>query len=263
MRMSDNLSKIMSSGIKSSFFVFNDTRQNPQYSSSLRPHILAKFFDAHPEMKNEKFFYIDPDVIFTKKPKFSDLEKDDVWYVSDTKSYIDSRYVKSKGEQLFVEMCRIVDIDPKIVEFNDNNAGGAQYLIKNVDSEFWKKVEKDSENLFIHMIKTSHRYSPEHPIQAWTADMWAVLWNAWYFNKKTKIVKKLNFAWATDPMNKWNDNLIYHNAGAVIDNGLYFLKTNYQISPFNKIIECSDKYCSFNYMKEVKETENTFNKILF
>ncbi|MFA5366419.1 MAG: hypothetical protein WC333_00650 [Dehalococcoidia bacterium] len=260
---SATLMRILSGNVNAQFHVLNDTRTSPQYSSSMRPHIISKFFEKHPELENEPIFYIDPDVIFTKKLKTSDLEKDDVWYLSDTRSYIDSKYIKSKGEGLFMEMCEIVGIDPKVVEMNDENAGGAQYLMKNVDADFWKKVENDSENLFSHMIATSYKYNSENPIQAWTADMWALLWNAWRAGHKTKITKRLNFSWATDPMKRWEETHLFHNAGAVLNNGIYFLKTNYQKSPFNKEIECSNKYCGFNYVKEIKETEKTFANILF
>jgi hypothetical protein len=261
--MSPTLARILNSGMKSRFHVLNDTRVSPQYSSSMRPHILSKFFERYPEMKKEVFFYIDPDVIFTKKLKISDLEKDGIWYLSDTRSYIDSKYIKSKGGELFTEMCEIVGIDPKVVESRDDDAGGAQYVIKGVDADFWKKVEMDSENLFSHMISTSYKYNPEHPIQAWTADMWALLWNAWLAGHETRITRRLNFSWATDPIKRWGETAIFHDAGAVVNNGVYFLKTNYQRSPFNKEIVCSDKYCGFNYVKEIKETEKTFANTIF
>jgi len=261
---SNILNKIMlNSQSKCSFHVFTDDRINPQYSSSLRPHLLVKYFEMYSEAQNETFFYIDPDVLFTKKFKLSDFQKDNIWYLSDTISYISSQYIRSKNNDLFNGMCDIVGIDPKIVEDNDLNAGGAQYVMKNLTADFWKKVEKDSENLFTYMISTSNKYNPEHPIQAWTSDMWAVLWNAWLFGHETKISKKLDFCWATDVINKWKTTNIYHNAGAVIDNGYYFLKTKYQISPFNKDLKCSDEYCSYNYMKEIKETEKNYQNIIF
>jgi hypothetical protein len=264
MQKSSILTNIMlKSNVRCNFYVYSDERDNPQYSSTLRPHILAKFFEEYPDMQKETFLYLDPDVIFTKKPKLNDLINDDIWYVSDTRSYIGVDYIKSKSLALFEEMCQIVGIDPAIVEANDDSAGGAQYVMKNVTVEFWKKVEKDSEELFRCMVNTSGKYSPQHPIQAWTADMWAVLWNAWYFGHETKIVKKLDFCWATDVIERWKKTNIYHNAGAVVNNGVYFLKTQHQISPFNKELTCSEEYCSSNYVKEIKETENNFQNILF
>jgi hypothetical protein len=254
---------MLKSNTKCNFYIFNDERQNKKYSPSLRPFLLKRFFENYPEKEKEVYFYSDPDVIFTKKPKLSDYENDNIWYLSDTRTYLNSTYIKSKGEQLFIEMCDIVKIDPKIVENNDDNAGGAQLIIKNTTTKFWEKVENDSEALYAHMINTSGKYNPEFPIQAWTAEMWATLWNAWYFGHETKIVKQLDFSWATDVMKKWKTTNIYHNAGAVIDNGIYFLKTKYQVSPFKQDLNCSDEYCSFNYVKEIKETENNFQNILF
>jgi hypothetical protein len=254
---------IKKTNFKGTFYILNDEREHPKYSSSLRPHLLAKLFKNHNELQNETFFYLDPDVIFTKKINFGEFLKDDVWYLSDTRSYINSKYIKGKDDKLFIEMCKIVGINPQTVENNDENAGGAQYLMKNINAEYWKKVEDDSEKLFQYMIKTSHIYCPQHPIQAWTADMWAVLWNAWYFGNNTKISKKLNFSWATEPIKNWTKNGLYHNAGAVIDDGTFFVKTAYQISPFNKEIKCNEDNCSFNYLKEIKDTENNFKEILF
>ncbi len=264
LQKSDILTNIMKNGnIKSKFVVFNDDRTNLDYSPSLRPHILAKYFEKYPEAKTETFFLLDPDVIFTKNFNMSSLLNDDVWYLSDTRSYIDSKYIKSKGEKLFTDMCNIVGIDPKLVEENDKSAGGAQYLMKNVSVEYWKKTQRDSDELYKYMVSTSNIYCPEHPIQAWTAGMWSDLWNAWLFGYKTKISKKLDFCWATDVMSRWDKTNIFHNAGAVIDNNTLFLKTKYQLSPFKQEIICSDEYCSYNYMKEVKETEINFRKILF
>jgi len=263
LQSSDILMNIMNSNINCNFHVYNDTRENPKYSSSLRPHILAKYFESYPEMENTPFFYIDPDVLFTKKIKFSDIENNNISYLSDTKSYIGSKYIKSKSDILFKEMCDIVNIEQSIVEKNDDSAGGAQYLLKNINVDFWKKVEKDSEKLFEHMINTSNKYAPKNPIQAWTADMWALLWNIWRNNGETKIIKRFDFAWATDSIKKWGDVNIYHNAGAVVDDETFFVKTKYQISPFNKKIKCSNKFCSFKYLEEVKETEKIFKSILF
>ena len=245
------------------FYQFNDKREDFTYSSSMRPHILKKLFELKPELKNEAIFYLDPDVIFKKKIRFNDIEKNDVWYLSDTRSYIDSKYIKSKSDELFKRMCDVVGIDPKVVEENDPHAGGAQYFMKNVTAEYWEKVERDSVELYKLMIKTQHQYNPDFPIQAWTADMWAVLWNAWLAGHETKIIKRLDFMWATDSITKWDKTSIYHNAGAVGEGDELFVKTRYQKSPFNQEIKCSDKYCSYKYLEEVKETEKNFEEIIF
>lgn len=260
---SQYLLNLINSDLECKFYLFNDIRISPKYPSSLRPNILKQFFNQHPENNNNMFFYCDPDMLFIKKMNFNSMLNDDVWYLSDTKSYISSRYIKSKSEQLFLDMCKIVNVNPETIINNDNNAGGAQYLLKNINSEFWEKVERDSEILYQHMNATSKIYSPNHPIQSWTADMWAVLWNGIFFNHKVKIHSDLNFAWATDLINKINVCNIYHNAGAIIDDGKYFIKNNYKISPFRKNINASEKYCSSWYVNQIKDTESNFPNLIF
>ncbi len=254
---------IRNGGVKCNFYVFNDDRKSKEYTSSLRPHLIKKYFELFPDKQKETYFYIDPDMIFTKKFNLYEYLNDDIWYVSNTTSYLNSYYIKSKGENLFKEMCKIVGISQKKVIANDANAGGAQYLLKNTSIEFWEKVERDSEELYKHMVKTKDKYTPEYPIQAWTSDMWAVLWNAWLAGNETKIIPEFNFSWATDEIERWDKNNIYHNAGAVVDDGTYFLKSRHQLSPFNKELICSDKYCSYNYVKEIKDTERNFKQIIY
>lgn len=261
---SKNLKNILfNNNTRCKIHVYRDDRKNYKYNPAMTANVLYKLFRDNPEFKDEHFFYIDPDVIFTKKIRFNDLLKNNIWYLSNTKSYLDTKYIKSKSEELFYRMCRVVNIDPKIVEENDKHAGGAQVLMKNVTADFWKKVEKDSENLYDLMEKTKHIYSPNTPIQSWTAEMWALLWNAWLFKHETKIIKRFDFSWATDPISKWEKTNIFHNAGAVNDNDGLFCKTNYQKSPFNQRIGCNKKYCGANYVKEIKEAEKNFKNIIF
>lgn len=249
--------------LKCHFEVYIDDRMAMRYSSTLRLRGIKHFVDNNPWFEKETFMYLDPDVIFTKPFDWSEFEKGDTWYVSDTKSYLDTVYIKSKSEKLFHEMCDIVGVDPAIIEAQDPHCGGAQYIMKNVPYDFWHKTEIDSENLFNHMRSTETIYHPEHPIQTWTADMWAVLWNALFFERKVEIADELDFCWASDPMEKWNRKIIFHDAGVVHQDGMRFAKGAYQVSPFNKEIQVSETSASFNYVKEIRETEINFPQLLF
>jgi hypothetical protein len=262
--LSPTLKNIIDNGkLKCSFFIFDDKRIDSIYPVSLRPFLIKEFFQKYPEMEKETYFYTDPDVIFTKKLDFTSMINDNIWYLSDTRSYLDSNYIKSKSPILFDEMCNIVGVSPEIVIENDNKAGGAQYLLKNTNVEFWDKVEKDCEKLYKHMINTSNKYKPEHPIQAWTADMWSTLWNAWYFGHETKIDKELEFCWATDSIDKWSNTNIFHNAGVTSDDKKLFSKISHQISPFRKDLICDKGYCVSNYVDEIKDTEKNMIDIIF
>lgn len=259
-----NLQKLMNDdSINCEFVIIKDSRGNSRYPSSLRPNILKQYFTLNPDASKESYFYIDPDMLFTQQVNFDQFLNDNIWYLSDTRSYIDSRYIKSKGENLFIEMCEIVGVTPESISAIDNHAGGAQYLLKNVDANFWEKVESDSEKLYAHMLDTSSKYNPQHPIQAWTADMWAVLWNGVYFGHEMKIDKYFDFSWATDRTFRWFETKIFHNAGAIGGDGQYFLKTEHQYSPFNKQLVASNENCSYLYINEIKDTERNFPNTIF
>lgn len=243
---------------------YKDERKQSGYSSSIRPHILAKHFAKYPE-EAEIYYYLDPDVLFREKPKYKDIvyKYKPVWFISDTKSYLDSKYIKGKGEELFELMCNTVNIDPKLVTQMDKSAGGAQYIIKNAGSDFWKNVEVDSEELYSLMIKTSRVYSPEHPIQAWTADMWAVLWNAWKNNMNTIIDETMNFSWATDQIDRHEESNIFHNAG-VFDQTDLFNKVKFtRKHPFNEDFSYVSKdRCSIKYVEEILDTKNNYLELI-
>ena len=244
--------------IKSKFFIYKDERQGASYPSSLRPHILEKFFREHSEYEDEVLFYTDPDVVFTKKIDFTEIENDEYWHLSDTRSYIDSNSIKSKSISLFNEMCAIVGISPEEVTNNDNNAGGAQYIMKGITANFWKKIYDDCEKLYTLM-----KNNESTGIQCWIADMWTVFWNSLYFGNKIKINKELDFCWPVDNIKRWNETNIFHNAGIPGDSTTHFSKITYQVSPFNKVLYSNDDNCTYMYIKEIKETEENFRDIIF
>jgi hypothetical protein len=248
-------------GVK--IFTYKDERIGSKYSSSIRPHILKKHFTKFPD-DSKMFYYLDPDVLFREKPEYSDyiyLTPD--WFVSDTKSYLNTRYIKSKGEELFKLMCKSINIDTELVENMDSGAGGAQYIMKNADADYWDNVEKDSETLYELMTSTSHKYNPEHPIQAWTADMWAVIWNAWKLGHITIVWDDMKFSWATDNINAYEKSNIFHNAG-VFDQTDLFNKTHYiEKHPFDDDFSYVDSNRgSIKYVEEILDTKKNFSKLI-
>lgn len=245
------------------FFNYRDTRNKPVYISSIRPHILEKHFEAHPYLKDEVIFYHDCDMIFTGKPDWGKFLDDDIWYLSDTKFYISADYIKGKKYGIYERMCEIVGIDQSIPEkYNDISSGGAQYIMKNIDHTFWKKVYDDSENLYQFFLDHLKAFPQGclggyHPIQKWTADMWAVLWNAWYFGHDSKVVPEMDFTWPTHSIDNWKKNVIFHNAGVNNDTEGMFFKAKYSGNklPYDiKLKDFSEKKCSYRYVEEIIET---------
>lgn len=225
------------------FFYENTLAGDGGYASLIRPHVLAKHFDVYPQLGHEILFYHDCDIMFRALPDFARLSADDICYLSDTISYIGGRYIQSKGPDILARMAAIVGIDPRVAIENEIHSGGAQYLLKNVDADFWRKVEKDCLALYLYFAAREEQerktlqpaqLASYNPIQKWCADMWAVLWNLWARGKLTRVAPQLSFSWATSASAEWERHNIYHNAGVTEAlKGTHFYKGEFiQRDPF-------------------------------
>ena len=246
------------------FFYKEKTDDNFGYIPILRPDALIQHFQRFPNLSKETIFYHDSDIIFKELPDFNLLTDDDVWYLSDTVSYIGADYIKSKSDSLLTEMCEIAGISRDIVEKNNINSGGAQYLMKNIDSSYWSEVKKVTLDLYKFMFKREmdernslgENLPPDYnPIQKWCADMWGVLWCGLKRGYEIKISGELGFSWGcSEGMDEWNRYKIMHNAG--VENsrgGKVFYKGDYiNNSPWNEDFENIDKnHNSYNYVKAI------------
>jgi hypothetical protein len=203
---------------------YKDTRTYKRYQPTIRPHLLHKFFLENPKL-GKNVFYHDSDIFLVKLPRFDLMLEDDNAYLSDTINYIGYEYIKKcskrykeihtqlPDEDIFNKMCEAVGIDKELVKSNEKNSGGAQYLLKNIDAQFWKQCELSCKKLYDMFYFYEKKYNIENHIQKWCTDMWCVLWNYWKSGKKTLIHKELDFSWAIDNIEKYNSRNIFHLAG--------------------------------------------------
>ena len=216
---------------------YKDTRTNKSYQPSIRPHILKKFFKEFPDL-GKNVFYHDSDILFYKLPNFNKLIGDDTGYVSNTIDYIGYNYIKdvcgrySKKHtelpelDLLNKMAESANISVELIKKNQKNSGGAQYLLKNIDTQFWEQVEIDSNNLSKVMKDYEKKYPIDHHIQKWTADMWGVLWNYWKRGLETVVHSELSFSWATHKCDNKNWGYTYHNIFHLAGVTDVFIKAN-------------------------------------
>jgi hypothetical protein len=241
------------------FFFYQDTRQQPiYYISSVRPNILKQHFKAHPELESEAIFYHDCDIVFTKPPNWSKFLHNDIWYLSNTNSYINYDYIISKGQDVYDKMCEVVGMNPVIPKLMNPDSGGAQYIMKGINAEYWEKVEKDSEQLFYHITNLNNQKKTadptHHELQIWCADMWAVLWNGWLLGHETKVVPEMDFSWAVDPVKRWEETTIFHNAGVTSTDKYFYKGVCQDTLPYNIEDTFDEQFCSKLYFNEIKET---------
>lgn len=228
-----------------------DDREDKKYIPSIKPFLIYKWLREFPE-HGDCFFLHDSDIIFKELPNFKSLLKDDVIYLSDTIGYIGYNYImdcceryekthpnSGKG-QLLQEMCDVIGVEPQCVECNQDNSGGGQYIIKKTDWMIWEKIYMDCTPLYNQMLDYQKRF-PISPgeIQFWTAEMWSLLWNLWYFGKETKITKELDFSWATDDIKIYEKRPILHMAGVTADlkNTKFFKGDFINVNPLEKLKE--------------------------
>ncbi|WP_343564167.1 hypothetical protein [Sphingobacterium sp.] len=248
---------------QANFFVYEDTRLSKKYLSSIRPNILAQHFIKNPWLKNETIFYIDSDVFFREQINTTVFETD-TWYFSDTTSYLSSSNIRKYSKSLFDNICKKVGIDPSLVIKNDLNAGGAQSIIRNVDSLFWQNVEKDCETIYEYLENYNKRVHKSGLVQSWCADMWALLWNALKINRKIQIHKELDFCWPKDHISLWYKKKILHNAGVFhAERESFFCKTLYKKeTPYLVNFSNLKKgYCSQIVQNFIKKNEHTLKKL--
>jgi hypothetical protein len=200
------------------------------YIPVLRPYILMKYFQQHPEMKEHAVFYCDCDIVFTERFNVDAYINDDVCYLSDTNSYINARYFDSKKRDVLpdkleeyekmdvlADTANLVGITREVCEKYNDHSGGAQYLLKNIDDKFWEKVIGDCISIRIHLQNINRNYfeNENRGFQSWCADMWAVLWNLWHRNYETKVIPEMEFSWSSDHISRLERTGILHNAGIV------------------------------------------------
>jgi len=258
------------------FFIYTDTRNKRKYASSIRPHIIKKHFEKMVDLQKEVIFYHDSDVLLSRIPQIGRLYEDSICYVSDTRNYLDTTYIiKSGSGKLLEEMATIVGIPVSTIISNDRNCGGAQYILKNLTHQFWDKVETDCEALFEIMNafnkqlwlrdyqeRNSYK-SEDRGIQAWCADMWAVLWNLWYVGSEVRIHEEMEFSWPNSPIEKWEKLAIFHYSGHQHYDDSIFKKTKYiNFMPWydQKLNSISEKLCSYKVLTAIRAIRTDMDK---
>jgi hypothetical protein len=254
------------------------------YIPILRPHILWQHFEAFPELKDRTIVYTDCDILWTKNPQLEKYYEDEVSYVSDATSYLNNSYFESKIKDVLPEkleqykqrdvvkeLCTITGIDKQTVLDNNSNTGGVQYILKNVDAEFWKKVERDVLLIRTHLLTFNKEFFKDENsgIQSWCADLWAVQYNLWRIGE-CKVLSELSFAWATDPIQRIETHNILHNAGITgteMNGYPCFYKGKYHQGAdptkdphLNDVLnnETSKKFCTWFYATKLNEIKEKY-----
>ena len=238
------------------------------YIPVLRPRTLAKHFDKHSELANETIFYHDADIIFNFLPDFDKLSEGDINWQSDTSSYLDFSYLERKEKEgnipdneAIKKLCEIGNVSIDTFRSYTGKTGGAQCLLKRVDGDFWRDMERqvmEIRKAFAHSQSDSinRKYFPSEDkgFQSWCADMWALNMALWSRGRETNITSLLDFSWATDSYETFLKKPIMHNAGAVNSKeGLFYKGEWINKSPIGKTLQVKADTASEQYVKAIQE----------
>jgi hypothetical protein len=152
-----------------------------------------------------------------------------------------------------------MQLPEELIEENELNAIGAQYLMKGVDWNYWNRVEEDCELLFKQITDLNNEIKKDNPsyheLQIWCADMWAVLWGAWRRGWKTNCLPEFDFSWGTSTEEDFHKMNIMHNAGVTSSNQGLFYKAEYMNTlPYNKTISVREGTASWHYLDWINKT---------
>jgi len=166
-------------------------------------------------------------------------------------------------------MCEIVDVDKQLIIDNQDNSGGAQKLIKNVDASYWESVYEKSLRLFQEMTpivnETFNRrkemgINDVHPLQIWTSSMWTELWEGLKRGYQVRVANDMNFMFYTNGIKDWDreDMMFYHNAGVANENeGMFFKGKWTNELPYDSVLENPNEnlagYKYYQFLKKVGE----------
>lgn len=240
------------------------------YISQLRPHTLKKHFAAIPNLKNEVIFYHDSDIIFNYLPDFEQLIHDDINWQSDCSGYLDYNYLRRKEkegnipeDEAVKAMADIGNVTVDTFKQYVDKTGGAQCILKGVDSEFWEDVERQCleirKKFFFGIpdsINKKYFESENKGFQSWCADMWALNMALWSRGKKTDITPLLDFSWATNDYETFLRKPIFHNAGATASSVDLFYKGNWiNKSPIGEKLTVKAGTASEQYVLAIQEVK--------
>lgn len=93
-------------------------------------------------------------------------------------------------------------------------------------------------------------------MQAWCADMWAVLWCAWKTNREVRLHDDLLFSWPKDHISRYDKLKIFHNSGVFVeDKKDYFCKLLFKDSnPYDVDFSYIKKdHCSIKFVEKIQE----------
>jgi len=201
--------------------VYSDEREKRGYIPAVRPYLWWRYLSADPARENETYLQIDSDIIFREKLDFGLFaETGKKSWISDCSGYISAAYIEScrNGLEIIERLSHIVNLPVEVLR--NIPGGGAQWVIAKPTAQLMWHTWQDCDLFYEYLT------SVDSNIQAWTAEMWAQLYNLKKFGYEPEISQELDFIMSTNPVEDFEHVKILHNAGVTGQNTDLFYKGN-------------------------------------
>lgn len=234
------------------FFEYAAGERDESYIAGIKPFLMWKFFEAHPELVDEQWFYHDSDICLTNP--LAEFAKGKV-YSSDCRWYLGLEYLKTKGEDTIRMMLDSTGFTRSMLQDNDEYIGGAQYVMDGIKADWWREIYEKSVKLFNDGTEWNKTWKGEgYALQIWTSEMWLTCWVLWSKNIKTTLSDDLSFSWPTYDDTEWDKHSIFHNSGVTEDMKGFFNKSLFfNKHPRDTNLDIRKDTCGWKYYEIIKD----------
>jgi hypothetical protein len=208
-------------------FYFEERPQGRFYVPSSKPYLFGRFFEAYPENVDHHFLFVESDMLIYKIPY---LPADDTWYWSNASAYLETALYE-----------HLLGFPPTPAP-----AFGFHCYGKGADHDFWYKVERDAQQLYIKMITENI-----------SANRWICEMRSWMWNAASRSTNKIH------PQLTFNDGKGLGKPGATLYHQISmrgFRKRDYDHLPAQESLPAvGHHFCLYDYLQAIRDAGLLFN----
>lgn len=248
-RPSPQLRALMGAGI-ANWVVWDDWRSDATYAAAMKPWLVGRYLEAHPELVDESVLVCDPDCLPLRR--WPDTTPG-LLLGTGTDSYTGPGYLAGRGA--WGPLCSLVGVDPALA--GRHRGMGAQYVTQGLPGAWWQEVAAlsvEAHRLLLGIPSPDAGY----PVQAWCAEMYVTQLAAIRDGITPTAHPGMSMVWANGPLAEWETAGFFHDAGVQAEDGQHFCKITWQESPFGQHLAVDPDSASAPYVDLIRATANAW-----
>lgn len=243
---SPRLRALMGAGV-ADWVVWDDWRTDRTYNAAMKPWLVGRYLQAHPDLVDQAVLILDPDCLPLRP--WPDPAPG-VLLGTCTDSYTGPGYLAGRGA--WEPLCALVGVDPTLAARHPGI--GAQYVTTGLPGDWWCEVAELSVDAH-RLLKGIPSPDDGYPVQAWCAEMYVTQLCAIRDGIEPAADDAMAMVWANGPAAGWDSAGFFHNAGQTVDDGHHFCKLTWQHPPFGRPHPVDPDSASAPYVDLIRRTE--------